>query len=116
MEVNQFQQLLAGEMLERSAKRSVPMPLFEINNQVNKLVRIRRLTPYLAQDRLRFKGDSNGARLLVEQLRDFPNADHDDGPDALEMAIRLAGQLLNERTWEQFESPVEEILRLRGFV
>jgi phage terminase large subunit-like protein len=30
-----------------------------------------------------------GGRLLVDQLMDFPNADHDDGPDALEMAIRL---------------------------
>jgi hypothetical protein len=25
---------------------------------------------------------------LVDQLRDFPIGDHDDGPDALEMAIR----------------------------
>ena len=68
--------------------------LYTINNTVNKQVRIRRLTPYLAQGRLRFKGDSPGARLLVEQLRDFPLADHDDGPDALEMAVRLAGDLL----------------------
>ena len=58
-------------------------------------MRIRRLTPYLAQGRVRFKGDSPGARLLVEQLRDFPLADHDDGPDALEMAVRLAAELLS---------------------
>lgn len=25
----------------------------------------------------------------MRQLRDFPCGDHDDGPDALEMAIRL---------------------------
>jgi phage terminase large subunit-like protein len=42
---------------------------------------------------LRFKANSPGARLLVRQLRDFPNADHDDGPDALEMAVRLAREL-----------------------
>ena len=70
------------------------MPLCTINNQVNKLVRIRRLTPYLSNRQLRFKGGSPGARLLVEQLRDFPNGDHDDGPDALEMAVRLAGEML----------------------
>jgi hypothetical protein len=45
---------------------------------------------------MRFKADSPGARLLVEQMKDFPLADHDDGPDALEMAIRLMAQLLNE--------------------
>ena len=35
-----------------------------------------------------------GTRLLVEQLRQFPVGDHDDGPDAAEMAIRLAAELL----------------------
>jgi hypothetical protein len=30
---------------------------------------------------------------LVEQLRDFPAGAHDDGPDALEMALRLATDL-----------------------
>jgi hypothetical protein len=33
---------------------------------------------------------------MVEQLRDFPNDDHDDGPDALEMAIRLAANMLDQ--------------------
>jgi predicted phage terminase large subunit-like protein len=98
VEVNQFQQLLAAEMFARSARRGIPLPLMELNNQVNKLVRIRRLTPYLAQGFLRFKAESPGARLLVEQLRDFPNCDHDDGPDALEMAVRLATELLAETT------------------
>jgi hypothetical protein len=31
---------------------------------------------------------------LVNQLREFPVSDHDDGPDALEMAIRLLEHLL----------------------
>jgi hypothetical protein len=31
-------------------------------------------------------------------LREFPAADHDDGPDALEMAIRLAGELFSGST------------------
>jgi hypothetical protein len=41
----------------------------------------------------RFKGGSPGARLLIEQLRDFPCGDHDDGPDALEMAVRLGNDM-----------------------
>ena len=48
------------------------MPLYTRNNQVNKLVPIRRLTPYLSRRVVRFKGGSPGARLLVEQMRDFP--------------------------------------------
>ena len=36
---------------------------------------------------------SKSTKLLVDQLRDFPLGSHDDGPDALEMAMRLAEQL-----------------------
>ena len=95
MEVNQFQELLADELWRQSRERKLALPMFAINNQVNKQVRIRRLTPYLAKGCLRFKGDSRGARLLVEQMRDFPLADHDDGLDVLGMAVRLAADLLS---------------------
>jgi predicted phage terminase large subunit-like protein len=93
VEANQFQQLLADEIERVSRERGMPLPLYTINNQVNKQVRIRRLTPFLAQKVFRFKGGSPGARLLVEQLRDFPCGDHDDGPDALEMAVRLGSDM-----------------------
>jgi predicted phage terminase large subunit-like protein len=103
VEVNQFQQLLADNIRQLANERRVLVPLYTLDNRVNKLVRIRRLTPLLSQGRLRFKGDSPGARLLVEQLRDFPNGDHDDGPDALEMAVRLAAELLS-RTDDDVET------------
>lgn len=100
VEVNQFQSLLAEEMFRRAREVGLHMPVFWITNTVNKLVRIRGLTPYLTRGAIRFKGGSAGARLLVEQLRDFPLADHDDGPDALEMAIRMAADLLNRPTYD----------------
>jgi len=104
VEVNQFQHLLAEDINRRAEKQGVIMPLYTIDNRVNKLVRIRRLTPLLSQGKLRFKGGSPGARLLVEQLRDFPNGGHDDGPDALEMALRLASKLVNEKFAPQNEA------------
>jgi predicted phage terminase large subunit-like protein len=69
--------------------------MYGLNNQVNKQVRIRRLGTYLSQRKLRFKARSGGTALLVEQLRDFPVGEHDDGPDALEMALRLMIHLWN---------------------
>ncbi len=90
VESNQFQELLAGEFVnefQRQHVRSVTPSA--IHNYVNKLVRIRRLGPYLSQHRLKFLATSPDTRLLVDQLRDFPLGAHDDGPDALEMA-RLA--------------------------
>jgi phage terminase large subunit-like protein len=32
---------------------------------------------------------------MVDQLRDFPVAEHDDGPDSLEMALRAMIDLWN---------------------
>jgi hypothetical protein len=60
-----------------------------MSNGVAKVARIRRLSQYVINRELRFKADSSGCRLLVDQLMDFPLADHDDGPDALEMCVRL---------------------------
>ncbi len=98
IEANQFQDLLAGEFDNAFRRQGMldgrPVAL---ENRVNKVVRIRRLGPYLAGRRLRFKSDSPGTRLLVEQLKTFPVGDHDDGPDALEMAIRLAAETLRGR-------------------
>jgi predicted phage terminase large subunit-like protein len=91
VEANQYQELLAGEFVAefRRRKQRVLTP-FAIHNYTSKLVRIRRLGPYLSQQRLRFYARSPSTRLLVDQLRDFPLGAHDDGPDALEMALRLA--------------------------
>jgi hypothetical protein len=90
-----FQELLLNDMDRVARERNLLFPGFAINQQgVPKEVRIRRLTPYLSQGKVKFKGGSPGTRLLVDQLMDFPNGQHDDGPDALEMALRLMeGQL-----------------------
>jgi len=90
IEANQFQELLVDQF-ERATQGTLSQrwPIFKMFNRINKAVRVRRLGPYLTNRELRFKGDSPGCRLLVDQLIDFPLADHDDGPDALEMALRL---------------------------
>lgn len=94
VEANQFQELLAEPLeAEFRSRGLVGFSPWLIRNYTNKLVRIRRLGPLLARRTLRFRRSSAGARLLVEQLRSFPIGDHDDGPDALEMAVRLAGEL-----------------------
>lgn len=97
VETNQFQDLLAADFADEFQRQGVLAGgVWPLDNRVNKQVRIRRLGPYLASRRLRFKSDSSGTRLLVEQLKEFPVGDHDDGPDALEMAIRLAADCLNQ--------------------
>jgi predicted phage terminase large subunit-like protein len=94
IETNSFQELLAGEVMAEFRRQNVlGAGVTQMENPECKRVRIRRLGPLLSARRLRFKAACPSTRLLVDQCRDFPLGAHDDGPDALEMAIRLAGQL-----------------------
>jgi predicted phage terminase large subunit-like protein len=97
IEVNQFQELLAPDFVRTGKEEKVDLPIYTVDNQTNKEVRIRRIGPYLAQKRLRFKRRSTGTLLLIQQLRDFPIGDHDDGPDSLEIGLRLMIDLWNGR-------------------
>ena len=93
IEVNQFQDLLADQFVAAFRVAGLwALSPWSIDNRVNKQVRIRRLGAFLARRGLRFKTRSPATALLIEQLREFPVGDHDDGPDALEMAIRLADE------------------------
>jgi predicted phage terminase large subunit-like protein len=95
IEANQFQDLLAADFADEFQRQGLlgcaPYP---IDNRLTKVIRIRRLGPYLSNRRLRFKTRSPSTQLLVEQLQEFPAGAHDDGPDALEMALRLAIEFL----------------------
>ncbi len=98
IESNQFQELLGADFAAEFIRQGmIGIAPCSIENKVNKAVRIRRLGPLLCSRRLRFKANSPGTRMLVEQLKEFPVADHDDGPDAAEMALRLAEMLLAPR-------------------
>lgn len=97
VEANQFQELLAVDLLKAAQKRGMPVPVVPIVNNVPKIVRIRRIGPYLAQRSIRFRA-TEGTRMMVQQMRDFPVGEHDDGPDSLEGALRAMIELWNGRT------------------
>jgi len=58
-----------------------------INSKANKQARIEGLETLVTQGQIVF---SRRHKILLEQLRQFPHGKHDDGPDALEMAIQAA--------------------------
>lgn len=101
-ETNQFQELLAIQIQTKAASCGYAVPMVKIINTVNKNIRIRRLGPYLAQGKIRFKANSSGTKLLLDQLKDFPVANYDDGPDALEMALRTMVDLHNGKAAANF--------------
>ncbi|MSR59521.1 MAG: hypothetical protein EXS05_18075 [Planctomycetaceae bacterium] len=88
-EANNSQSLLGLEFDRQCRERNrPPLPLVPIHNYVGKKFRIRELGPLVIRNRLRFVANDH-CRLLVRQLREFPLGRYDDGPDALEMAVRM---------------------------
>ncbi len=112
VETNQFQAMLKDEIDRLSRARGILLPISGITSTHNKRVRIRTLTPYLRDGRFRFKANSPGAALLVDQLREFPTGRYDDGPDALQMAVGLLAELCrDEPSRPSGGSGAEEIVR-----
>lgn len=108
-----FQSLLLQIFQAQSKKAGLMLPLWEVSNsKPSKEVRIRRLTPYLSRGEILFKRDSPGAEMMVEQLQAFPVAEHDDGPDALEMAHRITYDIWSHEPPREEET--KEPVRFKG--
>jgi predicted phage terminase large subunit-like protein len=87
METNQFQEFLADELITRSRAAGEQVPVSKVAHTSDKVLRIQALQPLISAGTIRF---SRRHTALLEQLRQFPHAAHDDGPDALEMAVAAA--------------------------
>lgn len=88
VEAVQFQEYFKDKLTEASRKKSIYLPICPTENQTTKKeIRIQTLQPLIKNGIIRFQKHQ---RLLLEQLKYYPLADHDDGPDALEMAVRKA--------------------------
>lgn len=89
LETNGFQILLKKEFQRAAKEEGFHLPIKTINQKENKELRIERLSPLVENGLIRFVQGAGDNELLIEQLLDFPDGAHDDGPDALEGAIRL---------------------------
>lgn len=87
IETVQFQEFLKDELVKRSAQRGIPVPATATKPNTDKMLRIESLQPHMANGLILLHSSQ---ATLISQLRHFPKADHDDGPDALEMLWRNA--------------------------
>ena len=87
VETVQFQEFLKTELVKRSAARGKPVPATATKPNSDKMLRIESLQPHIANGLILLHRSQS---TLESQLRHFPKADHDDGPDALEMLWRNA--------------------------
>ena len=87
VETVQFQAFLYSELVKRAAAAGIPFPARAVTPIADKLLRIESLQPHMANGLIRLHSSQT---TLIDQLRHFPKADHDDGPDALHMLWALA--------------------------
>lgn len=87
VEAVQFQEFLRTELIKRSTRAGYPVPARGITPHTDKMLRIESLQPHMANGLIRIHASHT---TLEQQLRHFPAADHDDGPDALHMLWMLA--------------------------
>ncbi|EGT5658488.1 phage terminase large subunit [Citrobacter braakii] len=83
----QFQEFLRTVLVEQSAKLGVPVPAIPVIPLDDKALRIESLQPHMYNQLIRLHPSQ---QTLIDQLRHYPKADHDDGPDALQMLWVLA--------------------------
>lgn len=89
VESQQFQEWFADKLSEELQNRGYPAytRLKQVKQKMRKELRIEALEPEINAGRIRFRKDQ---RLLLEMLELFPNHNHDDGPDALADAFKIA--------------------------
>jgi predicted phage terminase large subunit-like protein len=89
VETVQFQEYFKDSLKSKISESGVYLPVQEIKSHSDKTLRIQSIQPDIKNGRVRFRRDQ---QQLIEQLVNFPSADHDDGPDALEMLLTILGK------------------------
>ena len=90
IETNGFQEFVALDVHRKDGS----IPILAYCNVEKKEVRIRvLLSALLSAKKLRIRDTIQG-RIMLQQLRDFPQANHDDGPDALALCVQMLGDLM----------------------
>ncbi|MBF9263382.1 phage terminase large subunit [Paracidovorax cattleyae] len=87
VETVQFQEFLRTELIKRSAEAGVPVPARGLIPIADKLLRIESLQPHMHNGLIRLHSSQT---TLIDQFRHFPKADHDDGPDMVQMLWMMA--------------------------
>lgn len=87
VETVQFQYYFAEIMRQKSAAVGEYLPIVEINSTQNKDARIQSLQPFVKNGYIKF---SRKHKTLLKQMTEYPMGKNDDGPDGLQMAVKLA--------------------------
>ena len=106
IEAVQFQEFLRTELIKRGLARGIPIPARAVIPHSDKALRIESLQPHLKNESILLNVES---KTLIDQLRHYPKADHDDGCDALHMLWSLAQSSRPQNTTKIYNyQPINE--------
>lgn len=89
-ETVQFQWFLKEELVKASARAELYLPVEEVPQTTDKVLRIQTMQPDVKNKYIKF---NRRHKRLLEQMVQFPMGAHDDGPDALEGCRTLAKKI-----------------------
>jgi predicted phage terminase large subunit-like protein len=111
IEANGCQDYLADQLENEAVKRKIPINLERIKyHGASKEQRIGSLKPFINVGTISFNKDD---RAFLEQMRVFPYGEHDDGPDAMEMAVRALMNMRDGLTSEKADQMKDALQRLK---
>ena len=91
-----FQEFFADVLYGRALERGIAVPIRPIKPVADKALRIETLEPPISRGSIRIHADH---RELLSQLSLWPQHEHDDGPDGLEMLWQAAQHLMRRGTY-----------------
>lgn len=106
VETVQFQEFLKDELVKRSRERGVPVPAKSVVPNTDKQLRIESLQPHMQNGSILLHPEQS---TLIDQLKHYPKADHDDGPDALHMLWSLAQSFQSQGRSQSLDVPMPSI-------
>jgi predicted phage terminase large subunit-like protein len=86
-----YQEALKTEVERISKQKGIYVPVIELKPHVDKVMRIASVAPLIENGTLRFRRDQVDA---IRQFVQFPKADHDDIPDALEQGVDMIRKVI----------------------
>jgi predicted phage terminase large subunit-like protein len=108
-ETNQFQWFLKEELAKASAKAGLYLPIEEVNQTGNKVMRIQTLQPDIKNRYIKFNPKH---KKLIEYVQFFPMAANDDPPDALEACRTLSRG--GGKGEVKYESVIKRLFNIKG--
>lgn len=110
VEVVQFQQFFKDILADKSREAGEYLAIEEIQSVLNKELRIKSLQPFVKNKYIKF---SRKHTTLLKQLLEYPMGKNDDGPDALEMAVRIALSVKQTGAKIDYKTVIGRALRFR---